>query len=251
MTYRAWDQTTGHAGGRADASGVGGASAFGVSEETATLTVNPVNDAPTFNLPASPNQTALEDSGLHTVSPFATGFNPGPPNESSQTLLGYQVTNTNNALFSVQPAVDTSGTLTYTLAANANGTATVTVRAQDDGGTANGGVDTSAPRTATIRVTSVNDPPTASNDLAEVEAGSPAMSIAVPKVRIGMLLRAASRARSSRSPELINRCDIPSIIMPGPTQLTRTPKRPSSAAIARTRASTAPFGPAERPSRRG
>jgi hypothetical protein len=39
--------------------------------------------------------------------------------------------------------------------------------------------------------------------------------------------------------------------MPGPTQLTRTPNRPSSAASPRATASTAPFVPADSPSRTG
>ena len=52
ITLRAWDQTTGSNGGTADASVNGGTTPFSVATETASITVNPVNDAP-----------ALDDSG--------------------------------------------------------------------------------------------------------------------------------------------------------------------------------------------
>jgi large repetitive protein len=126
---------------------------------TVSITVNSVNDAPSFSLPTSPNQTVLEDSGAQSVSSFATNFSAGPSNESGQALLNYVVSNDNNGLFSSQPAIDNTGKLTYTPAANKFGTATVTVRAQDNGGTANGGVDLSTAQTFTITVTGVNDAP--------------------------------------------------------------------------------------------
>ena len=46
ITFRAWDQTTGVNGGIADASINGGTTAFSTASETASITVNPVNDAP-------------------------------------------------------------------------------------------------------------------------------------------------------------------------------------------------------------
>ena len=60
-----------------------------------------------------------------------------------------------------------------------------------------------------------------------------------------------ARARSSSSPLSISRWAIPSVSIPGPTQLARTPKRPSSTASARTSASTAAFGADDNPSRTG
>ena len=116
---------------------------------TVSITVNAVNDAPSFVKGA--NQTANANSGLHTVSGWATGISKGPSDESGQTV-NFIVTNDNNALFSVQPAVGPTGTLTYTPAASAKGVATVTVKLHDNGGTANGGVDTSAAQTFTITV---------------------------------------------------------------------------------------------------
>jgi VCBS repeat-containing protein len=124
-------------------------------EQTFTITITTVNDAPTFGLATPPS--ILEDAGAQSVASTLTNPSPGPANESGQTLT-LTVTNNNNALFSVQPAIDGSGTLTYTPAANANGTATVTVTLKDDGGTANGGVDATT-KTITITVTAVNDAP--------------------------------------------------------------------------------------------
>jgi hypothetical protein len=128
----------------------------GTDDATVTITVNPVNDAPSFLI--GPTDIVLEDSGPRTYVNWVTAISPGPANESSQTVT-FAVTNDNNALFSVQPAVAPNGTLTYTPAPNANGTALITVVAHDDGGTANGGVDSSGPQMSNINVTAVNDEP--------------------------------------------------------------------------------------------
>ena len=127
---------------------------------TVSITVNAVNDAPSFTKGA--NQTVDEDAGAQTVPNWATNTSAGPSNESGQTV-DFIVTNDNNALFLVQPAVAASGTLTYTPAANANGMATVTVKIHDDGGTANGGQNTSAAQTFTITLHSIADTPSVTN----------------------------------------------------------------------------------------
>ncbi|MBI5498098.1 MAG: tandem-95 repeat protein [Deltaproteobacteria bacterium] len=123
---------------------------------TVNLTINSVNDAPSFTKGA--DQVINEDAGAQTVANWATAISVGPANESAQTL-SFTVTNTNTALFSVQPAVSAAGTLTYTAVANAYGMATVSVRAVDTGGTANGGQNQSPIQTFTITVNQVNDVP--------------------------------------------------------------------------------------------
>ena len=123
------------------------------SEAPINITINPVNDAPSFVKGADQLVTG---NSARTVTGWATAISAGPANESSQAL-NFIVSNNNNALFSVQPAVAPNGTLTYTPAVNANGSATVTVQIHDNGGTANGGVDTSAPQTFTITVISKAD----------------------------------------------------------------------------------------------
>ncbi len=137
---------------------------------TVSITVTPVNDAPSFTKGA--DQTVLEDAGAQSVVGWATPISAGPANESGQTL-DFIVSNNNNALFSVQPAVSASGVLTYTPAANTNGIATVSVQIRDNGGTANNGIDTSTPQTFTITVTPVNDPPTANADSASTLEDQP------------------------------------------------------------------------------
>lgn len=115
---------------------------------TFNVTVDPVNDAPSFN--AGANQIAVSLLGAQSVSGWATGISPGP-SESSQSVT-FIVSTDNPGLFALQPAISPDGTLTYTPGLLALGTATVTVRAVDNGGTANGGTDTSAPKTFTITI---------------------------------------------------------------------------------------------------
>ncbi|WP_299314647.1 Ig-like domain-containing protein [uncultured Aquimarina sp.] len=128
------------------------------ADQTFMITINEVNDVPSFSIPASPDQNIVEDSGVQTVNGFASAINDGDAN--TQTLT-FNVTNDNNALFSSQPAIDgITGNLTYTPAANAIGMTTVTVNLSDSGGTVNGGIDTSEDQTFTITITSANDEPT-------------------------------------------------------------------------------------------
>jgi uncharacterized repeat protein (TIGR01451 family) len=118
-----------------------------------TITVLPVNDAPSFTV--GPNANSFEDSGARSVTHWATAMNAGPADESTQTLTFVVTNNTNPSLFSDGPAVSPTGALTYTLAPDAAGFADITLVVQDDGGVANGGVNTSAP--ATFRITVADD----------------------------------------------------------------------------------------------
>jgi len=130
-----------------------GGTANGGSDRSApqsfTLTVDPVNDPPSFT--KGPDQSVLSLLGAQTVPGWATAISPGPANESSQNVT-FIVSNDNNNLFSVEPAIAPDGTLTYTPALLAVGSATVTVRAHDDGGNSNSGNDTSPPQTFTITI---------------------------------------------------------------------------------------------------
>jgi uncharacterized repeat protein (TIGR01451 family) len=129
----------------------GGTAGGGVSTitNTFTVTVTPVNDAPSFvkGIDLSVNQKA----GAQSLTNWATLIRPGPADESGQVVT-FVVTNDANALFTVQPQLSSNGTLTFTPATNANARATITVIAHDNGGTDNGGVDTSAPQTFIIDI---------------------------------------------------------------------------------------------------
>jgi len=137
----------------------GGTAGGGVDTSTSqsfNITVNPVNDMPSFTKGQA--QTVFEDAGPQSVPNWATAISPGPANESGQTV-SFQITNTAPGLFATAPAISSTGTLTYTSAVNTVGTATITINLKDDGGTANGGFDTSAPTNFTITVNAVNDAP--------------------------------------------------------------------------------------------
>src|SRR5215210_6198213 len=127
----------------------------GTHTGTVTVTVKPVNDAPSFT--AGADQTVDEDAGAQSVA-WATQISAGP-NETDQKV-DFIVDNDNPSLFSVQPVISADGTLSYTPAPDANGGATVSVRLHDDGGLDNGGVNTSDPLTFEITVSAVNDAPT-------------------------------------------------------------------------------------------
>jgi hypothetical protein len=130
----------------------------GSSTATVSVTVTCVNDAPSFDLPASPDQSAPADGGAQTVTGFATNISAGPANESGQVLT-FNVSNDDNTLFSVQPAIDpATGNLTYT-PSGTPGSATVSVYLSDDGGTANGGDDTSDTQTFQITILLPNQAP--------------------------------------------------------------------------------------------
>ncbi|MBW4512023.1 MAG: DUF4347 domain-containing protein [Scytonematopsis contorta HA4267-MV1] len=118
------------------------------------VTVNPVNDAPTFT--KGLNQTTTAGAGTQTVLNWATGFNPGPVDEAGQSIDSYIVTVIDNpGIFLTAPTIDkVTGNLVYTPVDIINGstTATVEVRVKDNGGTARNGIDTSAPQTFTITI---------------------------------------------------------------------------------------------------
>ncbi|MFS8086456.1 MAG: beta strand repeat-containing protein, partial [Acidobacteriota bacterium] len=133
LTFRAWDQTSGTNGNTADTTTFGGITAFSAATETASITVNPVNDTPAFT--KGPDQTVLEDAGAQVVNNWATGISAGPANEAGQALTFLVTGNTNPSLFAVLPAISATGNLTYAAAANANGSATITIALMDNGGT--------------------------------------------------------------------------------------------------------------------
>ncbi|UXI69274.1 tandem-95 repeat protein [Tahibacter amnicola] len=158
-----------------------GGTANGGSDTSApqsfTITVTAVNDAPSFT--AGTNPTVNEDSGLTTLTNWATAISPGPADESSQTVSFTANVTSGAALFTIPPAISPTGTLTFTVAPDANGTASVDVTLQDNGGTANSGVDTSAAQTVTITITAADDAPVAVNDAATVVEDAGATSVNV------------------------------------------------------------------------
>jgi uncharacterized repeat protein (TIGR01451 family) len=157
ITFRAWDQFSGTNGGTADTSLAGGTSAFSSDTETASVTVDAVNDAPDF-VPGG-DVTVDEDSGTYSAA-WATDVRPGPMEavDEAGQVLTFTVSSHNSSLFAIQPDVDeVTGDLSFTPAADANGSTVVTVTLSDSGGTTNGGIDTSPSRTFSITVRQAAD----------------------------------------------------------------------------------------------
>ncbi len=118
---------------------------------TVTITVNAVNDAPSFT--SGGNVTASVAAGAYD-QPWATNLLAGPPDESGQALtFVVSVGGLDAAKFSAGPSVSSDGRLTFTPGVLASGDVSVSVHIKDDGGTQNGGVDTSPDQQFTITFT--------------------------------------------------------------------------------------------------
>ncbi len=123
------------------------------ASDTFTLTVTPVNQAPTLN--AIGSITIAEDAAQQTVS--LAGISTGAANENDG--LAITATSSNPSLIP-NPSVNytspsATGSLAFTPVANANGSAIITVTVNDGQSQSN-----LATRTFTVTVTSVNDAPT-------------------------------------------------------------------------------------------
>jgi hypothetical protein len=113
-----------------------GDSAGGLSAvQSFTITIQPVNDAPSFT--AGPNVYAIAGSGANTIPAWATNIDVGAENEAATQNPAFFIFNDNNALFAnvdEQPRVLSDGTLLFTLADGARGSALVTVAVFDSAG---------------------------------------------------------------------------------------------------------------------
>jgi VCBS repeat-containing protein len=120
---------------------------------TVSLTVTPVNDAPSFVVGA--DRFVDDESGDRQITHWASLVTAGPTDEASQSLT-FVCTADRPDLLAEQPRIDfvlgSWGQLTYTLAPNKTGVVNVTVVLKDDGGTAHGGVDVSPPQTFAINI---------------------------------------------------------------------------------------------------
>ena len=74
LTFRAWDQTAGSAGGTINTNANGGNTAFSAATASAGVTVNPVNDAPVLDNTKSPALTAQNEDSAHPPARSALWF---------------------------------------------------------------------------------------------------------------------------------------------------------------------------------
>jgi len=159
-----------------NASASGGSTAFSVATASASITVNPVNDAPVRAAGLAANLTVLEDAAATSLGLGALTYAPGGGSDEAAQTLTYTVTAVpsavlGNVTLSDGLTVVTTSTsyslaqlrgMQFVPAANANGgPATFSWNVVDSGGTVNGGVNTRA-ESLTVTVTPVNDAPVVS-----------------------------------------------------------------------------------------
>lgn len=122
------------------------------ASDTFLLTVNPVNDLPSFVIGGNVTVAGVTSPVSRIVGGQATAINDGDPDFTQ--ALAFTVTNTNNSLFISPPSIDGSGTLTFLQQANVSGSATVNVNLRDDA-SAGGPALTTSDQSFTITVTPI------------------------------------------------------------------------------------------------
>src|ERR1051325_8080684 len=122
--------------------------------DTINITVNAINDPPSFVVPGSA-PTVNEDAGAQSVSGFASGISQGAGDLAQALTFNVSVAGTTgNLAFSSAPAINSStGELTYTTAPNTNGSATIDVTLSDNGSNVSPNSNTSGVEQFTINVT--------------------------------------------------------------------------------------------------
>ncbi len=108
FTFHAWDKSSGSAGATADTTTTGGITPFSVNSETVTVTVAPLNTAPTLTI-ATP-QTMYEGDSLEITLAMTNGADVDLNDELTVVVeagLNYSVDGT-----TITPALDWSGELT-------------------------------------------------------------------------------------------------------------------------------------------
>jgi hypothetical protein len=156
-------------------------------DQTATITVTAVNDAPVFTLGFDPAVRA--NNGPTVVSGLVTGVSPGllSPTDEAGQALDFELTTSGALMFVAngQPRIElqnsdpTVGNLLFETVASSHGCATIDVRLSDNGGTANNGVDESLQSftlcAALTSVQTIENPETGTFDihLVDLSEGKP------------------------------------------------------------------------------
>ena len=138
-----------------DDGGVANGGSDSSAQETFTIQIREVNDAPTFSLLTN-RLYKDEDSGAQVEFNWVRQISSGPNENQS---LEFIITSNNTSLFSVEPKLSITGMLTFTLAPDMYGSATVRVLLKDSGGTSDGGENMSVPQEFMIVVNGINDAP--------------------------------------------------------------------------------------------
>ena len=130
-----------------------------------TISVQAINDAPSFNLGVDSALEMDEDGGEKSVPGWVTNISKGPADEVDQVLTFNLTSSENDAtIFNEFPHFifnddSTISKIEYSVNPNFNGKAKFTVNLSDDGGKGNGGEDTSDNQEFDIWVHQINDKP--------------------------------------------------------------------------------------------
>ncbi|MEP6789860.1 MAG: SBBP repeat-containing protein, partial [Ramlibacter sp.] len=173
LTFRAWDRTSGTAGGTANTGTNGGVTAFSSATASAAITVTAVNDAPVLTSGAIADLSVAENAPTTSLGLGGLSYGPGGGADEAAQTFTYTVTAVplaalGDVVLADGTTVVTAGS-TYTLAQlqgmqfrtafNANGgPMAFSWSVTDSGGVANGGVNTLA-QSLDIGITTVNQAP--------------------------------------------------------------------------------------------
>ena len=94
ITFRAWDQTSGTAGSRVDASTNGGITSFSTATETASITVTAVNDAPSGA--AASLFPAINEDNFNSAGKLVSSFTTTTSDPDSGALKGIAIIEVDN-----------------------------------------------------------------------------------------------------------------------------------------------------------
>ena len=129
--------------------------------ETITLTINPINDAPTFE--KGQNIVIDEHTGPVTMD-WATLISAGAPDEDVNQNLSFILSEkevSGGLQFDTPPVIDAStGVISFEATPYYNGYVIYEITLQDDGASNSPNMNTSSIKAFTITVNSINDPPT-------------------------------------------------------------------------------------------
>ena len=127
-----------------------------------TITINPINDAPTFTKGA--NVIIDEHTGPVSIANWATNISAGAPDEDETQQLTYVLTEREregNLEFVTPPTIDIEGNVSFEATPHYNGYIIYELVLQDDGlDTPSPNQNTSSIEAFTITVNYLNDPPT-------------------------------------------------------------------------------------------
>jgi len=164
LTYQIADDLNGEVEVSLTLKDDGGTEFDGVDEsesQTFNISVQAVNDPPTFSLGSNSDLELDEDGIGKSVENWISDIIKGPDDEIADILTFHITSNkSDSTIFSVFPQIDEeSGTIEYSINPEYNGKAQFTINLSDNGGIENGGDSISVDKTFAVWIHQINDIP--------------------------------------------------------------------------------------------